>query len=451
MSEADPMSENPRISENKMLLSRLGSILHLLSGTMGVSVLMAASTAMAARALGPESYGVLALVLTTGRIFERLIRFESWQPIIRFGLQPEIEADRDAMSQLFLLGLLLDITCALLAAALMLGVGYLILPVLGLDRSHFYLLAIFAPAIAFNVRGMPTAALRMAGKFKLLAYFQLFSAALRVLLAVVAWALDAPIGVFLAIWAAAQLIDTAIFAVLAARALREMNVANPLESEVRGILARFPGFMRFAWSTNASSALRTVTQEADTLLVGALGGPTLAGFYHLSKRFAKVAQQIGQQVQTVIYPDLARMWARQQFNSVSSVKIKTQISLAAISLLMLGTIALVGEPGVAWLFGAEFIPVYPLLIAQLVAVGLIMVAAPSRSTMLAMNRPGTVLAIAAASTVSFFAAGFALIPWLGAIGANLAHIVFSFVTVILLEICFWTVRPSGGGRQATAS
>ncbi|WP_435418771.1 lipopolysaccharide biosynthesis protein [Parerythrobacter aurantius] len=451
MSEAVSVSEDSKSTENRMLRSRLGSILHLLSGNMAVAVLMAASTAIAARALGPESYGVLALILTTGRIFERLIRFESWQPIIRFGTQPEIEGEPRALSQLFLLGLLLDIACALLAAALMLGVGYLILPTLGLDRSYFYLLAIFAPAIAFNIRGMPTAALRMAGKFKVLAYFQIFSAALRILLAVTAWQLDASIGVFLAIWVAAQLIDTMLFAALAARALKDLGVGNPLKSKVRGLLGQFPGFMRFAWSTNASSALRTATQEADTLLVGALAGPSMAGFYHLSKRFAKVAQQIGQQVQTVIYPDLARMWARGQFDSVKSVKTKTQLSLAAIGIVMIAIVAVIGERGVGWLFGKEYVAVFPLLVAQLVAVGLIMVAAPSRSTMLAMNRPGTVLVIAAISTVAFFVAGFALIPALGPLGANFAHILFGLVTVILLETCFWAARLSGDFRQAAAS
>lgn len=442
------MDGGSKMGVNAMLRSRLGSILHLLSGNMAVSALMAASTAIAARALGPESYGILALVLTTGRIFERLIRFESWQPIIRFASQTRIEASPNAMSQLFLLGLLLDIACALLASALMLGIGYLILPLLGLDRSYFYLLVIFAPAIAFNVRGMPTAALRLAGNFKMLAYFQMFSAALRVLMAVAAWRLEASIGVFLAIWTAAQLIDTALFAALAARALRGLGVPNPIHAKVRGLIAAFPGFMRFAWSTNASSALRTLTQEADTLLVGALGGPTVAGFYHLSKRFAKVAQQIGQQVQTVIYPDLARMWARKQFDSVSSVKTKTQLSLAAISLLLIGVVAAIGESGVAWLFGEDYIAVYPLLVAQLVAVGLIMIAAPSRSTMLAMNQPGIVLAVAAASTVSFFAASFMLIPVLGAIGANLAHILFGLVTVVLLELCYWMVRAAGRERRS---
>ncbi|WP_379923347.1 lipopolysaccharide biosynthesis protein [Erythrobacter sp. R86502] len=448
MNEAGIMDGGSKMGVNAMLRSRLGSILHLLSGNMAVSALMAASTAIAARALGPESYGILALVLTTGRIFERLIRFESWQPIIRFASQTRIEASPNAMSQLFLLGLLLDIACALLASALMLGIGYLILPLLGLDRSYFYLLVIFAPAIAFNVRGMPTAALRLAGNFKMLAYFQMFSAALRVLMAVAAWRLEASIGVFLAIWTAAQLIDTALFAALAARALRGLGVPNPIHAKVRGLIAAFPGFMRFAWSTNASSALRTLTQEADTLLVGALGGPTVAGFYHLSKRFAKVAQQIGQQVQTVIYPDLARMWARKQFDSVSSVKTKTQLSLAAISLLLIGVVAAIGESGVAWLFGEDYIAVYPLLVAQLVAVGLIMIAAPSRSTMLAMNQPGIVLAVAAASTVSFFAASFMLIPVLGAIGANLAHILFGLVTVVLLELCYWMVRAAGRERRS---
>jgi len=434
-----------------MVRSRLGSIMHLLSGSIAVALLMALSTVVAARALGPEAYGVLALVLTIGRICERLIRFESWQPLIRFGTQTDVEDDPQTMGRLFLFGLLLDFSCAWLAAGAMLAGGYFLLPLLGLDTSHFYLLAIFAPAIAFNIRGVPTAALRMAGQFKALAYFQLFSAALRLVLAGIAWVLDAPLSIFLAIWTIAQLIDTALFAFLAARAFRKLGIANPLRSDMRGLPERFPGFMGFAWSTNASSALRTLTQEADTLIVGALAGPTSAGFYHIAKRFAKVAQQVGQHVQAVIYPDLSRMWARRRFDAVRSVKTKVQIALGAIGISIISVVWAVGAFGVEWLFGQEFLKVYPLLLTQLVAVTLIMIAAPSRSTMLAMNRPGTVLAIAIISTVAFFGVAFTLIPTAGAIGANCAHIAFAAITAILLEITFRITHAHGDGRELAAS
>ena len=436
---------------SKMLISRLGSIMHLLSGSFAVAIVMALSTVAAARALGPEAFGVFALVLTIGRICERLIRFESWQPLLKFGTEEDVEANPQAMGKLFLLGILLDMACAFIAAVVMLAGGFLILPILGLDQSHFYLLLIFAPAIALNIRGAPTAALRLAGQFKLLAYFQLFSAFLRLVMVVGAWALDAPLVAFLAIWAIAQLIDTAVFAILAACALKKLGVANPLRAGVKGITTRFPGFMGFAWSTNASSALRTLTHEADTLLVGALAGPTAAGSYHIAKRFAKVAQQVAAHVQAVIYPDLARMWARKRFEAVRAIKFKVQIALGAIGLSIVALTSALGPAGVNWLFGGGFDMVYPLLITQLFAVTLIMVAAHTRSTMLAMNRPGIVLGIAVLATVTFFSIAVAVIPNAGAIGANYAHIAFAGITLILLEISFRVAYAANEEGEAAGS
>ncbi|MEL7197055.1 MAG: oligosaccharide flippase family protein [Pseudomonadota bacterium] len=435
---------------NDMLRSRLGSIAHLLTGSIAVAGLMAVSTVIAARALGPEAYGVLAIVLTIGRICERLLRFESWQPLIRFGAQEDVENDPEKMAQLFLFGLLLDAGCALLAAAVMLSAGYFLLPVVGLDYSYFYLLAVFAPAIAFNIRGVPTAALRMAGQFKRLAYFKLFSALLRVLMAGAAYFAGADIATFLAIWMAAQLIDTALFAFLAKLALQKMGVPNPFAAGIEGMTSRFPGFMAFAWSTNASSALRTLTQEADTLLVAALAGPSGAGFYHIAKRFAKVAQQVGQHVQAVIYPDLSRMWARKQFANVRGVKYKVQGALAGVGLVLILGTWLIGRPLVEWAFGADFELVFPLLLTQLVAVMFIMIGAPARSTMLAMNRPTVVLGIAIAATIAFFAVALFALPTYGAIGANFAHIAFSLLTVIALEIAFRTAYSSPNEEEARA-
>ena len=419
-----------------VVLSRLVSMAHLLTGSFAVAAVMALSTVVAARALGPEAFGVLALVLTIGRICERFIRFESWQPLIRFGTQPDIEKNSQAMADLFLLGLILDVCCALLAATVMLVGGFLLLPLIGLEQADFYLLAIFAPAIALNISGVPTAALRLANQFKLLAYFQLFSAVLRLIMAGIAWAIGAPLEVFLAVWTLAQVVNTTVFAILAVRALKQLGVANPLSAGTKGLLARFPGFMGFAWSTNASSALRTLTHEVDTLLVGAYAGAAAAGFYHIAKRFAKVAQQVAAHVQAVIYPDLSRMWAHDRFAEVRAVKVKVQLALGAIGLAITLTVAALGRTGVEWFFGNGFDLVYPMLVSQLIAVMLIMIGAPARSTMLAMNRPQTVLKVAILATVVFFATALTIIPHVGAIGANYAHIAFAAITVFFLEITF---------------
>ena len=417
--------------------SRLGSLGHLLSGTVAVTGLMALSTIVAARALGPEMYGVLALVLTMGRICERLIRFESWQPLIRFATQPETEDDPHRMGQLFMLGLMLDFACAATAALVLLGAGYLLMPVVGLDHSQFYLLVIFAPAIAFNIRGVPTAALRLAGHFKTLAYFQTFSAILRIALAGLAYLAGAGVGEFLAIWTIAQLVDTAAFAWLARRSLASIGVHIVFSTDPRELVRMFPGFMGFAWSTNASSALRTMTQEADTLVVGALTGTTGAGLYHLAKRLAKMAQQVGQHIQAVLYPDLARLWAKSEIAVLGIIVKRVQIVLALFGAAALAVVWLLGKPLIGLLLGDSYLEILPLLFTQIAAVALILHAATPRSALLAMNHPGTVLMTAIVSTVLFFTVAYLTVPIYGPIGANFAHIAFGLFTAFALDVAFW--------------
>jgi O-antigen/teichoic acid export membrane protein len=416
---------------------RLASIGHLLTGNFANAVLMLIGTTIAARSLGPASYGVFALVLTIGRFSERIVRFESWQPLIKYIADEEVSGSPQRQAQLFLYGLLLDVVCALLAAVLTVAAGYLLLGVLDLQSEQLVLIAIYAVAIAANIRGMPTAALRLAGQFRTLAYVQICTSALRIALAGAALAKGAGLIEFVVIWTLAQTLDSLLFLWLGFRALGKLGVPNPLTASWRRMTGNFPGFMGFAWSTNISGTMRTLTQEADTLLVGALAGNAAAGFYHIAKRIAKVAQQVGGQVQAVLYPDMARMWARAEIARFRRLTARIQLSLAAIGLTILAVCWMFGKFALDAVFGTAFVDAYPLLLAQLVAVVLILHSAPSRSALLAMDKHRLVLAVALVSTVLFFAVAWLTIPAAGALGANYAHIAFAALTAIALDIAWW--------------
>jgi O-antigen/teichoic acid export membrane protein len=415
----------------------LKSILHLVSGSSGNAVLMLVSTTIAARSLGPAAYGVLALVLTVGRLSERLLRFESWQPLIRFAASEEVANDKKRMSELYLYGLFLDIGTALLAAVLTIIVGYALMSVIGLKPEHMPLIAIYAIAIAVNIRGVPTAALRFDGKFRTLAYIQMLSSILRLILAAIGLYLGFSLLEFVIIWTVCQALDSLLFLWLGMRVIRKKGIPNPLRANPFGLKDRFPGFMSFAWSTNVSGTLRTLTQEADTLLVSAFAGTAWAGFYHIAKRIAKVAQQVGSMMQTVVYPDMARMWAQKDFRIFGKMIKRIQLVLGLVGVSFLAAFWLVGDWVLHTLFGPEFVQAYPLLVAQLLAVVLIMHAAPSRSALLAMNRPGFVLWVALASTALFFLTAWLTMPIYGALGANLAHIAFAALTAIAMDIAMW--------------
>ena len=420
-----------------LLRQRLESLVHLLGGNVGIAIIMFGSISLAARALGPSLFGAFVLVLAIGRVSERLLRFESWQPLVRYVAAEEQAGSSENIARLYVYGLLLDIFAALAAALIAVAAGLLIGPYIGLEGDQTGLVAIYAIAIACNIRGVPSAALRMAGKFKTLAYVQAVSGLGRLALAGVLVMNGGGLVDFVILWTTMQILDAAIFNYLGFRSLKEQGVPKLFSVSWRGLPQSFSGFLKFAFSTNLSSTLRTLTHEADTMLVGFFVGPAAAGLYFLARRIAKVAQQVGDLVQMVTYPDLARMWASADRREFGRIVKWVQIVLGGFAVVAIIGALLVGKPILGWAFGPEFAAAFPLLIAQLVAVMLILHAAPSRSALLAMNRPTYVLGVAACSTAVFFATSFIAIPHFGAIGANFAHIAFGLATAILLDFALW--------------
>lgn len=429
--------------------TRLVAVGHLLSGNFLNAFIMLVSVAMAARSLGPATYGVMVLVLSYNRVVERILRFESWQPLIRFAVQEEARGSMQRMQRLYCYGLLLDISAAALAAITAVTLALLFGPLFGLKPIHVELIAIYSLATLVNIGGVPVAALRLSKQFKTLAYAQLAGNVFRIFFAYFCMVTNAGVVGFMIAWTLAQALGSAIVLCTGFRALRQQGVPNPLRANMRGLTKEFPGFLGFACSTNLSLTLRVITTEADSLFVGAVAGSSAAAVYYLAKRIAKVAAQIGAQVQAVMYPDVARMWVKGNLRSFRAATLQVQIALATV-----GLVSLAG----AWIFGPLLIRLgpgeayaatYMLLVTQLVAVMLTLHAAPSRSAMLAMDQSWQVLAISAFGTALFAAVAGYAVPLYGPIGGNIAHIVLGGVTAILMDICW--LRKSASGRAVPAT
>jgi O-antigen/teichoic acid export membrane protein len=417
---------------------RLVGVAHLLSGNYLNVGFVLISIVIAARALGPTDYGVMVMVMAYCRLVGRIMRFESWQPLIKYAAGIDDDKSSQYKAQLYAFGLVLDVGASLLAAATAVLLGAAWVQFLGQDPETLQLIAIYAVAIAFSVTGMPTAVFRIAGKFKTIAYTNLFGAIIRIPLAAAAYYAGAGITEFMVIWAATEVLSSLLFIGLAFRQLRRERIPSLFRARLKGVLTRFPGILGFAWTTNLSMTLRTMTQEMDVLIVGALTDSASAGLYHIAKRIAKAARQVAAQVQTVLYPDLARDWAQSDFRAFSAAVLQTQIGLASVGLAAFGALYLTGE----WLIrigpGEAYQGAFPLLMVQMVAILLVMHAAPARSALLAMGRPRVELLNAALSTAAFFAVAFLAIPVWGAMGANFAHIALGLVSAVILDILWIT-------------
>jgi len=417
------------------LLRRFINIGHLLSGNGVNGAIALVGVALTARSLGPIEYGILALVISYVRVFDRLMRFESWQPLIKYAAQVAKDGQERLthLRALFAFGLWLDVGACLAAALLASLVAILFAPLLGMNHTHVLLVCINAVTLLFNISGMPTAVLRLAGRFRTIAYVQVTGSIVRILLCAIGLWMHGGLIFFICAWTISQIVSSLLFLALSLFELKRQGVIALHRMPMRGITQRFPGIMGFAWSSSLSTSIRTSSMELDVLIVGALSDPRSAGLYFVAKQVAKVVQQVCAQVQAVLYPDVARLWAEGARSLFRRAIVQVQIILDVFALGAIAVLVMGGRWLIELTVGHAFAETYPLLLVQMVALAFTMHAAPLRSALLAMGEQRSVLHIVLWSTLVFQVIALLLVPRIGAMGANVAHVVLAVSSAIAME------------------
>ena len=291
---------------------RVRAVAHLLTGTSATVALSLVSIALAARALGPQQYGVLALILTLGQASERLLSFQSWQPLIRYGATLDSDGERDDLRSLFKFGLLLDglgsSAAWIVASGCAIGAHY----VLGIPWPATELALVYVFSLLFNLNGTSTAIFRLSGRFRIVAHLQILNAALRLAASVFAFLMGSGLTGFVLVWMATQISGSLLNIGFGLRLLAHRGIKRLLAANITDMTQRFPDLWRFTWGANVSLTIWASAQQLDTLIVGWLADPASAGMFHIAKRVSRVVQQVGSQVEAVVYPDLSRLWAAGQ-------------------------------------------------------------------------------------------------------------------------------------------
>jgi O-antigen/teichoic acid export membrane protein len=211
------------------------------------------------------------------------------------------------------------------------------------------------------------------------------------------------------------------------------------------VTKRFSGLLRFTIGSNVELTVRSSASEFDTLLVGAFTDPASAGLYHVAKRLGRLMLQIGDQVQVVLYPDIARLWAKGEFAMFRRTVLQTEIMLVAFGIAVLACTIVGIQPVLNWTVGPEFAAAGPLAMMQMVAVAIVLSGSAMRTALLAMGRQPAVLKVVFVSTLAFHATALILIPLIGAMGANIANAAMGAVRLYgLLHIYHWSADTRDG-------
>ena len=409
----------------------------LLSGRGAGALLALAATALMARNLGPEPFGLVILLHTAAHILRHLCSVKSSEAAIRFGQhlldrnsgrnQPTT-AWLDLIGALFRFDLLIALSAATLAAA---GLVFAAEP-MGLPADMADAAWIYVAALICTATGAAKGALRGLDRYRLLSVQLMAAPALRLAGVAACIGFAAPIEWYVTVWGASLLLEHALLLTSATPYLGLPKFGTP----IRPALAAQPKLAPFLKAVYWQSNLDMVPRHGATLAVGLLFGAHSAGIYRLARDIAEVVSKPVVLLRQAIFPDLTELWNENK-SAFLSLTWRASAALALVGGVFVLAALAFGADLLALLAGEPFRAGATLLALLLGAAALELGAAPLRPASYAMDGVVQVLILQSMAVALFFATLFATKPLIGLDGAGWAALASASASICGMV---WLVR-----------
>jgi O-antigen/teichoic acid export membrane protein len=408
----------------------------LLAGKGVGAVLSLIYLAIATRTLGAVGFGQFALILAAAQTLGALMGFQTWQIVVRFGME-HLQAGRDEkLRDLIGLSLMLDFGGALIGC---------LAAVASVDAMGDYFnwseplrqqALLFALVMLLSIRSTAVGVLRLYDRFRDGAMADAAIPVVRMIGALIVWIFEPSVVGFLIAWGAAEIAAAAASWWLAARAAGGLMSVRRLPN-VRRVFRENPGLGRFAAVTNLNSTLGTISKQFATVIVGLFAGEVAAGQYRLAYQLGQALAKVSDLLSRAVFAELTRV----RFGAASENLAKLFRSSVRFSAIAAGIIVvlllLIGKPALLLVAGPEFAGAYPLLILLGVAAALDLAGVSFEPALLATGRAGLVLKLRLLVTVLLVALLVALLPPMSTMGAAIATLAASLAGLILFGLAAW--------------
>jgi len=405
------------------------------SSYLGASKIVAAIAAVATlaftgRALGVTLFGLLILIHSYAQAASSLAKFQSWQVIVRYGGQG-LAAGRPEDFKIatgFALGL--DILSGIAGMLLAMAILPLIGGWFGIPDQYIVLAMLYCLVIPTMQAMTPGGVLRTLDRFDLIAWQGTTYPIARMILAGIAWALDAPFEAYLAIWFVTDLGGDLFLWWLGWRELKRNDMVDAMRPTLKPRTLK--GAWKFAIRVNLTSSLVAAWGPVARLIVGGLLGPASAALYMVAATLADSAQKPTDLLTRAFYPEVMRMDVKTKRPWKLMVRGATLAGLTGVAALFIGVVA--GEPIIRLVFGDQFLGAYPVLIVLMFAPFLIMVSFPLPPMLYAVGRDDAPLTARIVGTIVYFAIVAPLSWQFGVAGAAAAFVIGTAVMVAILAV-----------------
>lgn len=432
-SEAGKAAPSPRSGTLARILENAG---WLLAGKGVGGLLSLVYLAIATRTLGAQGFGQFALILGAAQALGALAGFQTWQIVVRFGMEHLQKGDEAKLRDVLGFSLLLDFGGALVGCL----VAYLIVEPMGgyfgWSQGLRDQALLFAFAMLLSIRSTAMGVLRLYDRFRTGAVADAVIPVVRLVGALVVLASGPSVAAFLLAWAAAEVAAAAVSWWLAARTAGGLLSLRHIPP-VRRVLRDNPGFVRFAAVTNFSSSLGTVSKQLATVIVGLFAGEVAAGHYRLAYQLGQSLAKVSDLLSRAMYSELTRVHVGSAADNLAKLFRSTVRFSIVGAAAIVGLLLLIGKPALLLVAGPEFAAAYPLLLILGAAAALDLGGVSFEPALLATDKAGLALKLRLLVTILLVALLVLLLPPLDVMGAAIATFAAAFAGLLLFGVAAW--------------
>jgi len=378
------------------------------------------TTVLMARALGPVEFGLAVLMQTYVLLVRGLLNVKQFQGIIRYGVPAYDAGDIHTLRRLIGICRRMDRYTSIAATLVALLMAPLIGPAMCVDQDQVILLTAYSLVLLTSGNVTDTGILRLFDQFNILARTETISPAIRLFGVVIAWWLESPLPVFIAILALSYAAGNLYLSWCGRREYRQRIGPVPEGENIADArIAEFSGLRHFLWITYWQSNLDLIPKRVSIMLAGYLLGVSEAGLLRLARQFSSLLAKPAVLIRQVVFLDLTRSW-NQGSTDFKLVAYRTALLGGGVGMLFVLAGYLFGDALLGTLIGEEFVAAAPVLTLLLLAATFELTASSLRSASYAIGHASKVLLLSLLSAVIYMSLFIVLTLQMGLIGAGVA-------------------------------
>ncbi|HEV8352582.1 MAG TPA: lipopolysaccharide biosynthesis protein [bacterium] len=416
-----------------------------------VGVVGLAQGLVVARWLGPQGYGLAALIMSYPGFVLSIVSFRTGQGAVKYMGEFAAVGRRDQLLALCRFSYALNLAVALLTLVIVAVTARWVEGSLLKTAGTGGLLILFTAAyVPASFAEASVAVFSTLGRFRTLAWIRAGTTLFR--LGAVVLLLWAGYGAAGVVGAAAMTMGLRGILLLVAshRAVLIRWGGSWLRAPWDGLAGKWREVLGFFLYTNLTALVGVAVKQLDVLALGYFQGPAMAGNYSLAKVFGTAIGSFGRTLQTVIYPRFAALWGAGRVDEFRDVLRRAAIGLG----LPLGAGFLLGLPLlpilVPLVVGSRFADAVPIIAVAYVMTAMSLALFWLRPWFLSTGRVRTWFGLSAANSLFAliaFPIGAAVGSGLGVALARLAGRIIRNASAVVIVVR--AGRAPGGDQDLT--